>query len=356
MTSVQQRAENLWREGRDAVQAFIAELAAQNVLSAPPATTLRIDKGGIDVLRGGAEGEERVLTAAGRPQDAVGHVIEALGVDLGKDCAVEIGPGLILTNRMILPAESEEILRAIVRNKVEGIAPWPLAQSLYGQRIEAVPGDDAHVAVDVGVVSRALLEGVADRLAAAGTAVKAASLRLPSGQSLRIDFGSEEESREAQRRALRAGEILAAVMAAVAVLGLLLVWQTSSRLAAARDETARLSAALRPDASGGAASLVQAANILHQQRRLRLPAVALIDELSEVLPQTVWLESLALDDVRLDLKGKGSDIPALIDILEQSPSFTEVNFASATQFNEESNAEAFAIGATLEPVAEESTP
>jgi general secretion pathway protein L len=356
MTSIQQRAEGLWAEGCDAVRAFTAELAALKVLSGQPATILRIDEGGIDVLRRHAQGAERVLTATGRPQVAVGQIIKARSVELGKDCALDIGPGLILTSRMILPAESEEILHAIVRNKVEGIAPWPLAQSLYGQRIEAVPGDDAHVAVDVGVVSRALLEGIAGRLAAAGTAVKAASLRLPSGQSLPLDFGSEDESREAQRRAVRLGLGLAAAMCVVAVLGMIFVWQTSSRLASAREETERLSAALRPDAAGGAASLVQAANVLHEKRRLRLPAVAVIDELSEVLPQTVWLESLSLDDLRIDLKGKGSDIPALIDILEQSPSFMDVNFASATQFNEESNAEAFAIGATLEPVAEETTP
>jgi Tfp pilus assembly protein PilN len=136
----------------------------------------------------------------------------------------------------------------------------------------------------------------------------------------------------------------------------MLVWQTSAKLATAREETARLTAELRPDAAGGATSLVEAANILHERRRQRLPAVAVMSELSEVLPQTVWLDSLSLDDVRIDLKGQGSDIPSLIDILEQSPSFMDVNFASATQFNAESNAEAFSIGATLEPVAEEAAP
>jgi len=356
MTSIQHRADALWRDGTGAVKAFISELAAQNVLVAQPATTLRIHETGIDVLRRDAQREERLLTSAGRPQDALSQVVDTLGTGLGRDCALEIAPGLILASRMILPAETDDILRAIVRNKVESIAPWPLAQSLYGQRIEAVPGDAAHVAVDVGVVSRALLEDIAGRLAAAGTVVKAAALRLPSGESLRIDFGSEEEKRDARKRATRLATILAAVAGAAAVLGFMLVWQSSSQLAAAREETARLTASLRPDAAGGATSLVQAANILHERRRLRPSAVAVMNELSEVLPQTVWLDSLSLDDVRIDIKGKGSDIPALIDILEQSPSFMDVNFASATQFNAESNAESFSIDAMLEAVAEETSP
>jgi Tfp pilus assembly protein PilN len=356
MTGIQQRAHALWRDARGAVDALISELAAQNVMVRQPPTVLRIRETGIDVLRRDAHGEELVLRVAGRPAEAVKHVVETMGAGLGKDCAVDIGPGLILASRIILPAESDAILRAIVRNKVESIAPWPLPQSVYGQRIEAVPGDAAHVAVDVGVVSRALLEHIAVRLAAAGTVVKAASLRLPSGESLRIDFGSEEESRAAPRRATRFATILAAGAGAVAVLGLLLVWQASAKLAAAREETARLSAELRPGAASGAASLVAAANIVHERRRQRLPAVAVMSELSEVLPQTVWLDSLSLDDERIDLKGQGSDIPSLIDILERSPSFTNVNFASATQFNAETNAESFSIEATLEPAAEEPAP
>jgi general secretion pathway protein L len=356
MTSIQQRAAALWRDAGGAVHALIAELAAQNMMVRQPPILLRIQETGIDVLRRDAQREELVLRVTGRPAEAATKVVDTMGAELGKDCAVEIAPGLILASRIILPAESDDILRAIVRNKVESIAPWPLPQSLYGQRFEAVPGDAAHVAVDVGVVSRALLEDIAVRLTAAGTAVKAASLRLPSGESLRIDFGSEEESRAAQRRATRFATILAAGAGAVAVLGLLLVWQASAKLADAREETARLTAELRPGAAGGAASLVEAANILHERRRQRLAAVAVMNELSEVLPQTVWLDSLSLDDVRIDLKGQGSDIPSLIDILEQSPSFMDVNFASATQFNAESNAEAFSIGATLEPVAEDAAP
>jgi Tfp pilus assembly protein PilN len=212
------------------------------------------------------------------------------------------------------------------------------------------------VAVDVGVVSRALLDDIAARLAAAGTVVKAASLRLPSGESLRLDFGTDEESRDAQRRALRLAGGFATIAAGVAAAGLVLVWMSSSRLAAARDETDMLTASLRSGTSGGGATLVEAANILHERRRQRLPVVAVMNELSAVLPQAVWLDSLSLDGERIELKGKGSGIPALIDMLEQSPSFTDVNFASATQFNAESNAEAFSIGATLEPAPEASVP
>lgn len=354
--NVRQRAEALMREARGAIEALIAELATRNVLVRQPDTTLRLRPDGADVLRQGEDGGVAVLSADGRPQEAVVQLLATADAGLGRDCALDISTGLVLSSRMMLPAESEDIIRAIVRNKVESIAPWPLAQSLYGQRVEAATGDDAHVAVDVGVVSRVLLDDVAALLAASGTVVTAASLRLPSGESLRIDFGSDEESRAAQRRVLRLAGGFAAIAAGVAAVGLVLVWMSSSRLAAAREETDMLTTALRSGTSGGGATLVEAANILHERRRQRSPAVGVMNELSAVLPQAVWLDSLSLDGERIELRGKGSGIPALIDLLEQSPSFTDVNFASATQFNAELNAEAFSIGATLEPAAEGTVP
>ena len=92
-----------------------------------------------------------------------------------------------------------------------------------------------------------------------------------------------------------------------------------------------------------------AAEQLHDQRRHRAPAIAVLDELSQLLPQGVWLERLSIEDSLVTLRGQGADIPSLIAILERSGTFRDVNFAAATQFNAELNSNAFSIEATLEP-------
>lgn len=352
MQDYRQRAAAVFDHAKDAVKAFISEIAAQNVLTVPPATTLRISPTGIDVLKKEDQRVQLALSVAGRPQEAVKGVLEKLGASLGESCALEFATGLSMMSQMILPSESDEILKAIIRNKVESIAPWPLSQSLYGQKIQPVPGDASHVSAQVGVVSRALVEDIAGQLAAAGTVVKAASLQMPDGEALRMDFGSREESREAQRVLARFGSGFAVGAALVSAIGLLLVWHSSSRLAMDRAEKATLMGSLQPGAAGGAKSLTAAANRLHEKRRQRLPAVAVLNELSGLLPPTVWVDSLSLEDTRVEIKGQGTNVPLLIDILEQSGTFAEVNFAAATQFNAELNAEAFSIGAMLEPASE----
>jgi Tfp pilus assembly protein PilN len=346
-----QSAARLLLNATDAAGAFVDELAAMKGEAQAPGMILRIGPSSVEVLRRQDGREERMLTAHGRPQEAVKRAVDALGKRLGQDCALLIAAELSVTGQMILPAEADDVLKAIIRNKVEGIAPWPITQSAFGQRVAPVAGEAARVAVDVAVVSRVLLEEVAGQLAQAGSAVRAASVQLQDGERLSLGFGARRETLEARRLAVGIAAGLGAFAAAVAAIGMLLVWQGHARLTAERAEMARLSASLAGQA-GDATSLAGAANLLHERRRQRLPAVAVLEELSSVLPESVWLDFLSLDDVRIEFRGQGSGIPSLIEVLEQSQAFRDVNFSSATQFNADLNAEAFAIGATLEPATE----
>lgn len=334
---------------QQSVAALAAEIAARRARAHDPDTTLLIRPSGIAVLRKEGPRTELVLEVKGRAPEALQGVIDRLGTGLPKDCGLEFDPGLAVTSEMVLPAESPDILTAIVRNKVEGFAPWPLSHCLFGQRIAAMAGDPRHVAVDVAVVSRALVLDSAAALSAAGVTVKSARVRLQDGEALRLDFGGEDAIRKAQRRTGYLGWGLAVITSLVLIHGLFLVWQSKRELALVQDKTAALMNSLRGAGSvEGRTPIVAAANLLREQREQRLPAVAVLNELSALLPETVWLESLSLDGTLLEVKGKGANVPALIDILERSDIFREVNFASATELNEAQNAETFSIDATLE--------
>ena len=353
MVALGNRLEALWRDTGEAVRALVNEIAAANVLERRPGTSLIIGPTSIEVH---LEHDGPAMTVPGRPPEAVKAVIERLGAALGQECAIVFGRDLAVVSRLVLPAETPEIVEAIVRNKVESIAPWPLAQSLYGMRTAPVPGDPLHVAVDVGVVSRALFEEIARELSRAGAGVTAVSLQLGEGQSLAINAGWKQENSEALLSATRLAAGFAGLAALVAGVGLFLVWQSAARLAADSEEVSALTATLQPGRSGPAATMLEAANQLHDRRRERPPAAAVIDELSALLPANVWLISLSLDDLRLELKGRGTDIPPVIEILEQSGAFGNVNFTSATQLDPDQVSETFSIGATLQPAGQEAGP
>ena len=345
------------KEATQAVAALISELAAHWAIARKPANTFQIDPASSCLQTSGGARTEAVLTIPGRPLAAVNALAAELGADLPKECALEFSASLAVTHHMTLPAESHDILKAIVRNKVEGLAPWPLWQCMFGMRTRTLAGDPDHVRVDVAVVSRILVDEIAAALLAAGSAVKTVRIRLADGEVLQLAFGGEQEAGLAERWARRIAFSTAAVSAVIAICGLLLVWQASHQLDQDREQTASLMRGLRTtDLAQNRTTRLGAAGQLHDKRRQRPPAIAVLDELSQRLPQGVWLERLSIEDTLVTLRGQGSDIPSLIAILERSGTFKDVNFAAATQFNEELKSNAFSIEATLESIEPEVQP
>lgn len=334
-----------------AVRAFVSEYAAQRAVSRAPALTLRVGQSATELA--GPTGDI-LYQAAGQPGEAVKAIAVKFGAGPGKTAALEFASGLAVSDSFVLPAETVDVLQAIVRNKVEGFAPWPLARSAVGQRIREIPGDAAHVTADAVVVSRSLLEECANELGTFGIAVRSAAVRLPDDEIVPLDFGGSEERQETERRFLRLAAGFAAMAACIMGVGLYFAWQTYSESADYRAQTAALMERIQGAASGGGGSaLVNAANSLYAARMQRQPAVAVLNDLSKLLPANVWLDSLTLDNDKIEIKGQGKDIPPLIEILEKSGSFKDVNFAAATQANAELSSDAFSIDAVLEQATAE---
>lgn len=339
----------LWQGISAPVLALAEEMALRRAAVAHPPMLLHVRAGGIDAERVSSASREVLFSASGRPQQAMKEVVQRLAAGIGPEVAISFAADQSISQQLVLPQQPDEVLRAIVRNKVEGLAPWPLAQCLWGMRSSAIAGDALHVAVEVAVVSRALLDELAATLKQAGAEVKALTVDLPAGGAVDIALGAGDARREARARAVRWAKAAAAIAVLLSGLGLFWVYRTTAETARLESETAALMASLKPDGvPAGETPLVTAANRVYQLRRERLPADAVLEEVSKLLPDTVHLVSLTLDGDQLTIKGQGSGVPALIQVLEASPDFQAVNFAAATELDQNSNVDAFSLIATLE--------
>ena len=340
---------SIWNGLTTPVMALAEEMALRRASGEYPGMELRIRSGGVDAIRGNGASRETVLTIAGRPQAALKEIAKRLAAGIGPDIALSFASDQSISQQLVLPQQPDEVLRAIVRNKVESLAPWPLAQCLWGMRVSPVAGDPQHVSVEVAVVSRALLDELSATLRQSGAEVKALSVTLPEGEEIEIALGSDDVRRVARAKAAGFARMAAAAVVLLLGLGLFWVYRTSAEASRLEGDTSSLMASLKPNGvPAGETPLVSAANRLLQARRERLPAVAMLDEVSKLLPDTVHLVSLALDGDQLTIKGQGSGVPGLIQILEASPDFQSVNFAAATELDQNSNADAFSLIATLE--------
>lgn len=340
---------SLWQGLSAPVLALAEDMALRRAAVSQPPVLLSLRSGGIDVIRVSGGAREPLASAAGRPQQAMKEIVQRVAAGLGPEVALGFAVDQSVSQQLVLPQQPDEVLRAIVRNKVESLAPWPLAQCLWGMRASPIAGDPQHVSVEVAVVSRALLDELSATLRQGGADVKALSVALPGGGEVEIALGAGDIRREARVSAARWAKAAAALAVLLVGLGLFWVYRTSAEAARLEDETSALMASLKPNGvPAGEPPLVSAANRVVQARRERLPAVAILEEVSKLLPDNVHLVSLALDGDQLTIKGQGNGVPGLIQVLEASPAFQSVNFAAATELDQNSNADAFSLIATLE--------
>jgi general secretion pathway protein L len=340
---------SIWKGLSSPVLALAEELALRRASGEQPAMEVRVRAGGVDVLRVRGGSEEMLMTAAGRPQPALQEVTRQLATKLASEVEISFAADQSISQQVVLPQQPIEVLRAIVRNKVEGLAPWPLAQCLYGMRVSTIPGDPQHVSVNVAVVSRALLDDLAATLRQSGVEPKVLSVLLPDGDSVAIELGGDEVRRFARRRVVGIAKAAAATLLLLSGLGLFWIYRTSAEASRLEEQTASLMSSLKPGGTpAGETPLLSAANRLFETRGDRLPVVAVLNEVSKLLPDNVYLVALILDGDQLNIKGRGTGVPDLIQILEASPDLQGVNFAAATELDQNSNTDAFSLIATLE--------
>jgi len=208
------------------------------------------------------------------------------------------------------------------------------------------------VNVEVGIVGRKQVQTVLSWLKRIGVVVTdfdiAESVR--GTDAIAIDFVRDNAVARVRRRLTRTVSWVggaALLIAAVGLYGAISALMEQQTLA---DRTGELTAALRSDAelSGEAGKLGEARKLV-DRKRLEKPAVEMIEALTRVVPNDAWLESLDYEDHQLTIVGRSVSVPPIVEALERSGVFTNVNFASPTQRDPVAKVDNFSISASVQP-------
>ncbi len=146
--------------------------------------------------------------------------------------------------------------------------------------------------------------------------------------------------------------LLAMAIAVGGAYGGLLVWRDSQEMAAIAERTEQLKRELagRNNDNADGSQVAEAVKLVDGKNEQR-PMVAMVDALTKAIPNGSWLTAVDFVDGILTIQGRGGPPTDLIKSLESAEAFTNVNFAAATQRDEEAGADVYAISATLEPIA-----
>jgi general secretion pathway protein L len=88
-------------------------------------------------------------------------------------------------------------------------------------------------------------------------------------------------------------------------------------------------------------------HFLENKQRNEMSSIALINEVTQIIPDDTWLSRLVLKSGALQLQGESSHASSLIQTLESSQYFTEVQFRSPVTQNKISQKDKFHLSATF---------
>lgn len=233
-----------------------------------------------------------------------------------------------LLGRDLLPAGAEARLRDIVGHRLDSLTPWTAEQAWFDVEVTA-RRPDGRIEVAVAAVQRELVQRVRERLADLGLEVGRVDLggdRDPL--RARFDLGdSERPERGSVLRLIVAGGVALLLLAGLA-LAASEIHARSVMLA----DRARAAAALEerlsdlPELRERLEALRAEVGLLAERLRSTPSALTVLEELSRILPDDVFLSELSLERDRLQIGGFAASASPLVPLLEALPSLEDVRF------------------------------
>ena len=273
-----------------------------------------------------------------------------------------LGEADALTYLDVLPGSAENDLGKIMAHKLDVLTPWSAEQGYAAQKVMARRRDGS-LEVLLAAAARPSLDRTLRQLKSLGVTpigVDVALDREP-GRTAGVDLlRSGAPSRPHRGRLLLLLGLLAALMLGVAGWSGWQIYQRQLQLA----DQARLVGDLErqladlPDLRTRIDAMRVEANFLAEDRRSRPSPLLVLEALSNLLPDSVWLSELTLDGRELGISGMADDAATLIPMVEAAPEFSQVRFhAPSTRMTvrdadgSEREVERFALRAAVEPIA-----
>ncbi len=275
-----------------------------------------------------------------RLDETAGNVPRWLLLDIGQT----------LRPVLSVPASAESRLREMMAHEIDRQTPFSLDQVSFEPRVLARDAVSRQLRVELVVLPKLRLDAALAQLGPMATGLAGVDVVDGHGQALGVNLLpiSDRTARaDAARRANR-------WLAAVAVLALFAsMWLAlGNRQAAFETQTASLAAAtaqardvrkLRNELDGS----IRAANFLALNRAQQPTMLELLADLTRRIPDTTWLEKIAVNGGNVVLLGQSSQASALVGLLQESPLVKKPTLTGSVQRDPRTGKERFTLTAVV---------
>jgi general secretion pathway protein L len=257
-----------------------------------------------------------------------------------------IDPALALTCNLQIPHAAQRELAGVLTFEVERHTPYRANEVLFTWNIDRRASSEELLAITLTVVPRNVVMPLVDVMRETGVAAN--TIRIAStdqnGADMTAAAGMTARPARTLLRtlALTASLLIIAAAAVPYVRQNLTISDLEERIGVARNRVAALASV-----SDNAARLENASRIV-VDAKLSKPSVArILETLSATLPDGTWLRHVGIVDGEVLIEGMTDRSARLVDLLEASPLFASVRYASPVTRERGGQVERFSFSLTL---------
>jgi general secretion pathway protein L len=286
--------------------------------------------------------------ALGIDTDPLAAVLSPAIVDLPRWLVLPAAAGL--RRRMTLPAAAAERLREVVSFEIERQTPFTNETAAFDARVLDRRASDGQLAVELVVVPLTAIRPRLDMLG--GVASTLSGIDLADGNGVPIGVNLLAPAMRRHRADPWTGWHW--VFGALALLALGLgLWQVLDNRRAAADtfetevDAQALKARTAAQRRQALVDAVEGQAYLDQLRRGRPSAIEVLDELTRRLPDSTYLEKIAIENDKLTVIGLSSEASSLVQRLEGAKLWRAPALTGALQPDPRSGRDRFTLTADL---------
>jgi general secretion pathway protein L len=264
----------------------------------------------------------------------------------------------VLRRTLALPLAARDNLQQVMAFEIDRQTPFGAAQVYYAVRELPQPAAAGRVNAELVAVTRGTVDPLLAMLGALKTPIDAVDLAVGHDR-LGVNLLPPEQTPHRVRPRLRFNLGLAAA-SVVLLLLVLATWlhnrqdaltQMQNTVESMRGDAQQVSA-LRQQLQDNAG----AAGFLAQRKKNTVSMLSLMQDVTERLPDTAWLERFSVDNTgQVGLQGQSVQAAKLLDVLKNSTLITDPSFQGSIQPDPTTGKERFYLTAQLRQAAKPRT-
>ena len=260
-------------------------------------------------------------------------------------------PQQMLGNKLSLPLAVEENLRQVIAFEMDRYTPFKAEQVYFDYRLAR---RDKELEISLVLAQRELIDGLLRQLAAWGVQVTTVLVADDATNAVpRNLLPTEQRQKGKDARLSRLNIALASAAAVLLCVALALpIWQkreTAQALHPLLDE-AHQSAAKAENLRRQLEGLMSEYNYLLDKKRGSPPAVAVLEDVTHVLPDDTWVQLFELKGKEVQIQGETASSSKLAGLFEQAKTLHNASFRAPLTKGQSPNSERFQLAAETRPL------